>query len=208
MIEQQIRTWHVLEPQILDTFKLIDRERFVPTAYQALAYTESPIPISSQELMLSPIIQARLVQDLGVKAHERVLDVGCGTGYTTALLAHLSQQVVGLEIDPVLAQTAQTALKLEGLSNVQVLHQDASSKDAVNQRFHAILMGGSTANAPEHLLQALEIGGRLLGIFGQEPLMQATLVTRLSQTQWNSVPLWDTMAPRLHGFAESSAFQF
>jgi len=89
-----------------------------------------------------------------------------------------------------------------------VIHQDASSKDAVNQRFHAILMGGSTANAPEHLLQALEIGGRLLGIFGQEPLMQATLVTRLSQTQWDSVPLWDTLAPRLHGFAESSAFHF
>ena len=208
MIEQQIRTWHVLEPQVLATFKHVNRERFVPAAFKALAYSESPIPISPREHMLSPIIQARMVQDLGVKAQDCVLVVGCGTGYTTALLAHLGLQVLGLELDPVLAQAAQIALREEGVSNAQVMEKDASLPTCFNQRFDAILMGGSCAHAPEHLLQALEIGGRLLGIFGHDPLMQATLVTRLSESEWNSSTLWDTMAPRLHGFVESSAFEF
>ena len=88
------------------------------------------------------------------------------------------------------------------------MEKDASLPTCFNQRFDAILMGGSCAHAPEHLLQALEIGGRLLGIFGHDPLMQATLVTRLSESEWNSSTLWDTMAPRLHGFVESSAFEF
>jgi protein-L-isoaspartate(D-aspartate) O-methyltransferase len=208
MIEQQIRTWHVLDAQVLSTFKLVNRERFVPSAYKALAYTESPIPISEQEIMLSPIIQARMVQDLGLKLHETALDVGCGSGYTTALLAHLATHVVGLEIDPTLVKKAREALSLEGITNAQVLEQDASLETSLTQHFDAILMGGSCAQAPQHLLNALNIGGRLLGIFGSEPLMQATLVTRVGEAQWDMKPLWDTLAPRLHGFAEMSAFHF
>jgi protein-L-isoaspartate(D-aspartate) O-methyltransferase len=208
MIEQQIRTWHVLDAQVLSVFKLVNREHFVPAAYKALAYTESPIPISAHEVMLSPVIQARLVQDLGVKPSDSVLDVGCGSGYTTALLAHLADKVLGLEIDPILVKMAQAALGQEGMANAHVLQQDASSTSALDQRFDAILMGGSCARAPVHLLQALQIGGKLLGIFGYEPLMQATLVTRTGETQWEENPLWDTCAPRLHGFAESSAFHF
>jgi protein-L-isoaspartate(D-aspartate) O-methyltransferase len=208
MIEQQIRTWHVLDARVLSSFNLVHRESFVPTAYQALAYSESPIPIATHEVMLSPNIQARMIQDLGVKPQDSVLDVGCGTGYTTAILANLAREVLGVERNPQLAHMAQSALAKEGVHNAQVLELDVGNEWAVDQRFDAILMGGSCSKAPEHLLQALHLGGRLLGIFGTDPLMQTTLVTRLTETEWDSKPLWDTLAPRLHGFEEASAFHF
>jgi protein-L-isoaspartate(D-aspartate) O-methyltransferase len=208
MVEQQIRTWQVLDTKVLDTLKLVDRELFTPTAYQNLAYSDTEIPVGDGEVMLSPKIQARLVQDLKLKGHEKVLQIGCGTGYMSALLSHHCEHVTALEINPRLANLAQTNLAKLGVSNVQIKELDASKSLDLNSLFDAIVLCGSTAHPPQVLLEMLKSEGHLVGIFGNEPIMQATSVTKIGATQFDSKILWDCFAPRLHGFAEDSKFNF
>ncbi len=208
MVEQQIRTWQVLEPQLLETLKHVDRELFVPKAYQNLAYTDTEIPLGDGEVMLSPKVQARLVQDLELKGHERVLQIGCGTGYMSALLSHHCSNLTALEIHPRLAQLAQSHLAQLGLTQVQVKVFDASQTLQGEAPFDAIVLCGSTAHPPAHLLNLLKTGGQLMGIFGNEPIMRATRVKKLGANQFDSKELWDCFAPRLHGFAEDSKFNF
>ena len=208
MVEQQIRTWQVLEPKVLETLKNVNRELFVPQAYQNLAYSDTEIPLGDGELMLSPKIQARLTQDLELKGHERVLQVGCGTGYMSALLSHHCAHLVALEMNPRLAQLAESNLAKLSLTNVQVKTGDASKSLDSDAPFDAIILCGSTAHPPEHLLERLVNGGRLVGIFGNEPIMRATKVHKVQAQQFNSQVLWDCFAPRLHGFIEDSKFNF
>jgi protein-L-isoaspartate(D-aspartate) O-methyltransferase len=208
MVEQQIRTWQVLDTKVLETLKLVDRELFTPTAYQNLAYSDTEIPVGDGEIMLSPKIQARLVQDLKLDGHEQVLQIGCGTGYMSALLSHHCEQITALEINPRLANLAQTNLAKLGITNVQIKQLDASKSLDLNSMFDVIVLCGSTAHPPQALLDKLKTGGHLVGIFGNEPIMQATTVKKVAATQFNSTILWDCFAPRLHGFAEDSKFNF
>jgi protein-L-isoaspartate(D-aspartate) O-methyltransferase len=208
MVEQQIRTWQVLDPKVLETLKLVDRELFTPSAYQNLAYTDTEIPVGDGEIMLSPKIQARLVQDLKLKGHEHVLQIGSGTGYMSALLSHHCEQVTALEINPRLANLAQSNLSKLAVSNVQTKQLDASKSLDLNSLFDVIVLCGSTAHPPKSLLERLKSGGYLVGIFGNEPIMQATRVTKVGATQFDSTILWDCYAPRLLGFAEDSKFNF
>jgi protein-L-isoaspartate(D-aspartate) O-methyltransferase len=208
MVEQQIRTWQVLEPKVLETLKNVNRELFVPLAYQNLAYSDTEIPLGDGEMMLSPKIQARLTQDLELKGHERVLQIGCGTGYMSALLAHHCAHLTALEINPRLAQLAQSHMAQLNLTNVQINVSDASKPPLTDAAFDAIVLCGSTAHPPEHLLNLLSMGGHLIGIFGQEPIMRATRVKKLSAEQFDTKVLWDCYAQRLHGFVEDSKFNF
>ena len=206
MVEQQIRTWQVLNPKILETLKNVDREMFVPPAYQTLAYSDTEIPVGDGEFMLSPKLQARLVQDLDLQGHERVLQVGCGTGYMSALLSHHCAHLLALEINPRLAHLAQSHLAQLGLGNVQIKDLDASKYLDMTETFDAIVMCGSTAHAPQIFLDHLKLGGHLVGIFGNEPIMQTTSVKKVASNQFDAKILWDCTAPRLHGFAEDSKF--
>ncbi len=208
MVEQQIRTWQVLEPKVLETLKNVNRELFVPHAYQNLAYSDTEIPLGDGELMLSPKIQARLMQDLELKGHERVLQIGCGTGYMSALLSHHCAHLTALEVNPRLAQLAQANLAKLGLGNIQVKTGDASKPIDSGELFDAVILCGSTAHPPAHLLEQLATGGHLLGIFGNEPIMRATRVEKISPQQFDSKVLWDCFAQRLHGFVEDSKFNF
>ena len=208
MIEQQIRPWEVLDPQILELLSVVRREDFVPAAQKALAFVDMEIPLGQGQVMLAPRVQARLVQDLALKKTDKVLEIGSGTGFTTALLAHQAGQVLGLEIDAALAAQANANLQQAGVSNAQVRHADGSQGAAGEGPFDAILLSGSVAEVPQHLLDQLAVGGRLIAIVGDEPMMRATLITRTGTASLVTAQPWDTNAPRLTGFAELPAFHF
>lgn len=210
MIEQQIRPWEVLDPNVLALLSTVRREDFAPLAHKALAFVDMEIPLGSapNQVMLAPRVQARLLQDLAVRATDKVLDIGTGSGFMAALLGHQAASVLSLELNPDLAAQAQANLRLAGVSNVTVRQADGSQGAAADGPFDAILLSGSVAEVPAVLLQQLSIGGRLVAIVGDEPMMRTTLITRSGENSWSTTEPWDCNAPRLSGFAEPSRFKF
>ena len=208
MIEQQIRTWEVLDPGVLELLAVVKREDFVPLAYRSMAFVDSEVPLPNGQAMLAPKIEARLLQELGVQRHERVLEVGAGSGYMAALLAHKSQHVTTLEIDPDLARMATENLRRAWIMNAAVLEADASRTVPDDGPFDVIVLSGSVAEVPRTLLAQLKPGGRLTAIVGQLPIMRAVLVTRSGDQGFSTIELFDTVAPRLKGFGEPSRFVF
>ena len=208
MVEQQIRPWQVLDPAVLHTLQHIARELFVPAAYQALAYTDTEIPLGHGQAMVAPRIDTRLMHDVALKPTDKVLEIGTGSGYLTALLADRSQHVVSLEINPELHARALTNLQGAGISNVDLRMADGSAGASDAGPFDAIVLGGSVYEVSQALLDQLKVGGRLIAIVGEEPVMQATLYTRTSASAWDHKVLWDTTAPRLLGFKQPSRFTF
>lgn len=207
MIEQQIRTWNVLDPSVLALLGVVKREDFVPPAYRSMAFMDLEVPLPGGQSMLSPKVEARLLQELNVHKHETVLEIGTGSGYMAALLAHKAQRVISLEIRPELVTLATQNLKRAGVSNAEVLAHDGAQGLAARGPFDAILLSGSVAQVPDALLRQLKPGGRLLAIVGNEPVMQAVLVTPAG-SGFEAKELFDTVAPRLNGFAEPPRFHF
>ena len=222
MIEQQIRPWEVLDSQILSLLALLKREDFVPPAHKALAFADMEIPLSADlqknpdQCMLTPKVEARILQDLAVQKHEKVLEIGTGSGYMAALLGHRAQQVISMEIDSDLAETARVNLKKAGIYNTEVrtgdgaakIAQSVSSSDPLRGPFDVIVLSGSVFEVPATLLALLKVGGRLSAIVGEEPMMRATLITRVAESAWRTTQAWDTVAPRLKNFPVPSRFQF
>ena len=210
MIEQQIRPWEVLDPQVLELLSVVRREDFVPLAHQALAFVDMEIPTGSApgQVMLAPRVQARMVQDLALKKTDKVLEIGTGTGFTAALMAHQADQVLSLEIDAALAAQASANLQKAGVSNVKVRNADGSQGAAAEGPFDAIALSGSVAEVPQALLDQLAVGGRLIAIVGEEPMMRASLITRIGPNSFVTAQPWDTNAPRLSGFTQPSSFHF
>ena len=208
MVEQQIRPWQVLDPQVLTVLSNVQRELFVPQAYQAMAYTDTDIPLGQGQAMLPPRVAARLMHDLHLTGAEKVLEIGTGSGYMTALLAGRAQRVVSLEINAELASTARNNLQRAGVTNVDVRVADGSVGAAGDAPFDAIVLSGSVAEVPQTLLQQLKVGGHLIAIVGHDHVMVATQFTRTADAAWDSKALWDHTAPRLQGFAEPSRFKF
>lgn len=212
MIEQQIRPWDVLDFDILELLSNIRREDYVPAAHRALAFFDMEIPLvdggEPGQVMLSPKVEARMLQDLKIQKHESVLEIGTGSGFMAALLANRASQVLTLEIDPQLAATAEQNLRKNGVHNVDVRVADGSKPLPSGPTFDVIVLSGSVARVPQNLLGSLNIGGRLAAIVGDEPVMRANFVTRVSEGQWDTVQPWDTLAPRLRGFPEPSRFNF
>jgi len=216
MIEQQIRPWDVLDPKVLDLLWRLHREQFVPPAHRALAFVDMELPLAepteaamaSGRCMLAPKVEARMLQEVGLQPHESVLEVGTGSGYMAALLAGLAQRVVSLEIDPVLATQARANLAGAGVNNVEVREADGATGLAGEGPFDVIVLSGSVAQVPPVLLSQLKVGGRLLAIVGDQPMMRATLITRTGQASHTTAQRWDTVAPRLANFPEPSRFHF
>ena len=212
MIEQQIRPWEVLDGEVLALLSVVKRENFVPASMKAMAFVDMELPLreggARGQAMLAPRLEARLLQDLAVQSHERVLEIGTGSGYMAALLAHRAAHVLSLEIDADLTAQARKNLAQEGISNVDVRQADGVNGAAGDGPFDVIVLSGSVAEVPQALLTQLKVGGRLAAIVGEEPMMRATLITRNSETAWTTAEPWDTVAPRLVSFAEHSHFSF
>ena len=212
MIEQQIRPWEVLDQGVLSLLAVVKREDFVPPAYRSLAFVDTEVPLrdggANGQSMLAPKVEARLLQDLQVARHEQVLEIGAGSGHMAALLAHKAQQVTSFEVVPELAGFAQANLRRAAVMNARVVAGDGSRGLPEQAPFDVIVLPGSVASVPQHLLDQLKVGGRLAAIVGFEPVMRATLVTRVGEHEYRSVELFDTVAPRLLGFEEPSRFTF
>ena len=220
MIEQQIRPWEVLDAQVLALLAVVRREDFVPLACKALAFVDMQIPLPPEhnpsQCLLEPKVEARILQDLAVQKHEKVLEIGTGSGYMAALLAHRAQQVISLEIEPALVDAARRNLQKAGIYNAEVRLADGAANlaEAVSDNgplrgpFDVIVLSGSVAEVPASLLDLLKVGGRLSAIVGFEPMMRATLITRVSKEAFRTTQAWDTVAPRLLNFPEPSKFVF
>ncbi|RYY91474.1 MAG: protein-L-isoaspartate O-methyltransferase [Comamonadaceae bacterium] len=212
MIEQQIRPWDVHEPAILGLLGEIRLEDYVPPAHRALAFFDMELPLGDGsvpgQIMLAPKIEARMLHDLHVQKHETVLEIGTGSGFMAALLAHRAASVLTLEIDPQLAARAAETLRRNGVTNVEVREADGSKPLPSGPSFDVIVLSGSVAKVPQGLLGSLKIGGRLAAIVGEEPMMRLHIVTRTGEGQWTTTQPWDTVAPRLLNFPEPSRFSF
>jgi protein-L-isoaspartate(D-aspartate) O-methyltransferase len=208
MIEQQIRPWDVLDPGVLSLLAVVKRENFVPERWQAMAFVDAEVPLPEGQCMLAPRVEARLLQELQLQRHERVLEIGAGSGYMAALLAHKALHLTTLDTLPQLAQLAESNLKRAAVTNVQVRCADGSAGLPAEAPFDAIVLSGSVADVPRRLLEQLKPGGRLIAIVGHQPVMRARLYTRAAEQAWSQVDLFDTVAPRLRGFAEAERFVF
>jgi protein-L-isoaspartate(D-aspartate) O-methyltransferase len=207
MIEQQIRPWNVGDASVLDTLAAVKREDFVPAAHKSLAFADLEVALPGGQAMLTPSVEARLLQDLAVKPHETVLEIGTGSGYMAAILARNALRVVTLEIVPELVALARSNLQKAGIQNVEVREADGTQVAAVQGSYDVIVLSGSVAEIPQTLLNLLKVGGRLAAIVGDEPMMRATVVTRTGSTAFTTVQAWDTVAPRLRNFPQPECFE-
>ena len=208
MIEQQIRPWEVLDQGVLDLLYAVPREEFVPPAYRSLAFADMEIPIGEGETMMAPKIEARLLQAVAAKKSDRVLEVGTGSGYLTALLAHRAAHVYSVEIKPALAEFGRANLRRQAMENVTLEIGDAARGWAPHCPYDVIVLTGSTPVVPEALLGQLAPGGRLFAVVGDAPVMVAKLVTCVGPATYRSVELFDTVLAPLVNAAQPPRFQF
>ena len=208
MIEQQIRPWDVLEPSVLELLNVVKREKFLPAESQAFAFVDMEVPLPGGQCMLSPKVEARALQDLKIQKHEKVLEIGTGSGYMAALLGYCAHSVLSLEILPELATFARNNLRNAGVRNVEVRQADGALGAAADGLFDVIVFSGSVAAVPEQIKAQLKVGGRLFAVVGQAPMMRANFITRTGDTTYATTQPWDTVAPRLVHFAEPSKFTF
>jgi protein-L-isoaspartate(D-aspartate) O-methyltransferase len=213
MVEQQIRTWGVLEQGILDWLLVVRREAFVPPEMRSMAFVDMEVPLvldghPTGEVMFAPKTEARLLQELAVRNGESVLEVGAGSGHMAALLAQRARQVVTLEIHPGLARFATDNLARAGIDNVEVREADGSRPDALGGGHDVIVLSGSVSHVPEFALKALNPGGRLAAIVGEAPAMRAQVIERVGEASWNVRTAFETVAQPLHGFPARERFRF
>lgn len=206
MIEQQIRPWDVLDPTVLDLLSLVKREEFVPAAYRNLAFADLEIPLGDGQAMLAPKLEAKLLQELGIRKTDKVLEIGTGSGYMAALLAARAEHVVTVEVRPALAEAARANLEKAGVANVTVETGDGSNGWAQRGPFDVIVVSGSLPAIPEALLKQLRIGGRLVAVVGEAPVMEAQLVTCSAEGAYNTVNLFETVVAPLDGTRAAPAF--
>jgi protein-L-isoaspartate(D-aspartate) O-methyltransferase len=211
MVEQQIRTWEVLDPQVLDLLFIVKREEFVPSACRNLAFADTEIPLGHGSAMLAPKIEAHALQALQLKRHEKVLEIGAGSGYMAALLAAHASHVWAVEIVPELAAMASSNLARGGISNVSVDTGDgmgAAGPWLEQAPFDAIMISGAVPVVPPELLARLKVGGRLFAIVGEAPAMTAQVVTRLAEDSYRTVNLFETVAAAMMNAPTPSKFTF
>jgi protein-L-isoaspartate(D-aspartate) O-methyltransferase len=207
MVEQQVRTWDVLDPKVLDALKAIPREHYVPDEYHRLSYADTNIPLGDGQTMMKPVIEARLIQALDIQPDDKILEIGTGSGYLTALLAHLGQHVTSVEINPALQEAAAKRLSQEGIMNVRLKLGDASNGWETDAPYDVIAITGSyPVTAPDSLRQSLTIGGRMFVVTGESPVMEATLISRVGEKEWTSDILFETDILKLENVAEPQRF--
>ena len=208
MVEQQIRPWEVLDPEVLELLFEVRREEFVPAAYRSLAFADLEIPLGPTARMLAPKMEAKFLQELTVKKSDRVLEIGTGSGYMAALLGARAAEVTTVEIDKALAETARKNLERLGHANVRVEVGDASKGWPGRAPYDVILVSASVPAIPAEMIAQLKVGGRLLAVVGDAPVMSAELVTCAAEGSYATVKLFETVIAPLANAVKPVAFEF
>lgn len=212
MIEQQIRPWDVLDSSVLQLLEQVHREQFVPEPYRALAFMDTEIPLPHGEHMLAPKVEARILEAANLKENETVLEIGTGSGYMAALLAHRARHVTTVEIDPEIKSLADKNLVHGGYANVTVALGDGAH-GWVGEKYHTapydvIVISGSLPTLPEAFLQQVKIGGRIIATLGQAPVMTTQVITRVSDLNFETVKVFETNMKPLRNASTPSSFKF
>ena len=213
MVEQQVRTWDVLDPSVLDLLFIVKREQFVPPAYRALAFADMEVPLrigdwDSGESMWAPKMEARILQELTIKPHERVLEIGTGSGYMAALLAHKADDVMSVEIEPKLRAFGESNLRRAGVHNVRVELADGSAGMSADAPYDVIVITGSLPVMTPALTDQLKVGGRLAAVVGEEPAMVAQIITRVTPDGYDTLNLFETHVKPVRNAYRPSSFRF
>jgi protein-L-isoaspartate(D-aspartate) O-methyltransferase len=208
MIEQQIRPWDVLDTDVLDALQVVKREKFVPAAYQNLAFVDTEIPLGGGEFMFTPKLEARILQELQLKKHENVLEIGTGSGYLAALLAHRARHVTTVEISPELKAQAEANLAASGVTNVTVEQGNGAQGWTKGAPFDVIVISASVPVLPEALLKQVKVGGRIFAIIGEAPVMSAHVITRTGEAGYDTVKVFETNVKPLQSAVTPSHFTF
>jgi len=208
MIEQQIRTWEVLDPKVLQLLSDVPRENFVPEAYKGLAFADIEIPIGFGETMLSPKLEGRILQALDIKKTDNVLHIGTGSGYFAALLSHLANHVISLEINAELSATAAYTISQNNIHNITLELADGIYGVSSKAPFDVIVFTGSSPAEPPNVRQQLKVGGVMFIVLGHAPAMQATLIRRISEDGFSEDVLFETCIPVLENATQTITFEF
>ena len=208
MVEQQIRPAEVLDQRVLELLHRVKREDFVPARYRELAFSDLEIPIGHGEVMLAPRLEARMVQEVAVNPTDRILEVGTGSGYVTALLASLGEHVYSVDIVPEFTRSAAGKLAAAGIANVTLETGDAARGWDRHAPYDVILLTGSVPLLPEAYLHALAPGGRLLAVVGEPPIMEARLFTCAAPASYSAIGLFETCIAPLRNAPRPDRFVF
>jgi protein-L-isoaspartate(D-aspartate) O-methyltransferase len=208
MVEQQIRPWDVLDQEVLDLLFKVHREDFVPEAHRSLAFVDMEIPLGHGEFMWTPKLEARVLQELDIRRNDRVLEIGTGSGYLTALLAAEAAEVVSVDIQPDFTAAAGQKLRAHGIGNVELHTGDAATDWDDEDGFDVIVLTGSTPLLSDALVRRLRMGGRLFAVVGEAPVMQAQLVSCNAPGAYRSVTLFETCIKSLVNAPHPAAFVF
>jgi len=208
MVEQQIRTWEVLDQRVLDLLLKVKREEFVPPQYRSIAFVDMEIPIGHGQKMLQPKMEARMLQELDLQPTDRILEVGTGSGYMTALLANLGSHVYSVDIFPEFTQTAAAKLSAHGISNMTLETGDAARDWDRHAPYDAIVLTGSVPVLPEAFQKSLATGGRLLAVVGEAPAMEARLITCVAPGAYCAIGLFETCIATLINALQPERFVF
>jgi len=208
MVAQQIRTWNVLDDNVLDLLYKIKREEFIPTENRAMAFVDMEIPLGYGQVMLTPKMEARIVQELHVKKTDKILEVGSGSGYLTALLADQGAHVYSVEIIPELKTFAENNLKAHEITNVTIELGDAARGWPKNEPYDVIVLTASTPALPDVFQESLNPGGRLFAIVGEDPVMEALLITCIAPGKFTTTRLFETSTPPLINALQPTRFTF
>jgi protein-L-isoaspartate(D-aspartate) O-methyltransferase len=208
MIEQQIRPWNVLDQDVLDLLHIVKREQFVPAACAALAFADTEIPLGNGAEMFNPKVEARILQELQLKKHENVLEIGAGSGYMAALLASKARHVTTVEINPALQAMAQQNLANANVTNVTVELGNGADGWSAGAPFDVIVISGALEVLPENFKKQLKVGGRIAAIVGEAPVMECVIVTRVAENAYDTVKIFETNIKPLLSAPTPSHFAF
>lgn len=208
MVEQQIRPWNVLDPVILETMMTVPREEFVPNEYRSLAFADMNIPIGENQVMMQPKVEARMLQALAPQDAELALEIGAGTGFVAALLARHAQHVHTIDLREAFVELAHENLRRNRISNVEAWTADGSEGWNDGYEYDRIFVSGALVENANDYRDMLKIGGRLVAIVGQEPVMSAIQVDRLSSDSWTTMYLFETILPHLDNIKMPNRFVF
>ena len=206
MVEQQIRTWEVLDHVVLDLLEQAPRHEYVPPAYRNLAYADISVPLDDGEQMMPPRVEARLLQSLDIGAGDKALEIGTGSGFLTSLLASLAREVISVEISDTLADLGARNLSEHGVANVTLERGDGVHGWQKHAPYDVIAVTGSVPILEHDFQQQLSVGGRLFVIVGEAPAMEALLIRRIGDDQWSTESLFETVIPKLRGAREPERF--